>query len=324
MERLFVDWFITDWMAFSIGRGPLYDGSPSDIKYDTVPLSSFPANVVNLALDGFYFTIITSKLIPSLRNSFFRLGYVPRKYTIKNKLFETDEYSNMQNVFIASFDTEIPGLNNTKFYTHLTWIPNVSPYNPEGDFDKDGKNDQFYVSDTFGSWFIVTTDIISKNFLESPIDWFVGFSYSQADPKTRSKDDPNNGFIGTPPDKNGNTQPLLTFLGDDFSGESKIATMYYLGLRYTTPIKMFHNAVKLGVSYNKASKYFYMYYATDTTYLSSFAIRGENLEGYLIIPINRKAHIRFGYIYQHHDYPWGAAFSPSNFNAWGIAPMDAY
>ncbi len=311
MERLFVDWFITKWLAFSIGRGPTFDGVPSDLRYDSVSLSSFPENAVDSPLDGFYFTFILHKIFPILRKSYLRLAYVPKRYSAHNKLFELNDDSGMLHLLDLEFETLIPGTSATSLYLTALFVPQITPYDPEVDIDNDGKSDKLFLSKTLGNSYNISIDIISKKPFKLPIDLFLAGTLGVANPKTRSKDDPNNGFIGTPMDKNGKTSPILTLLGDDFSGKTKYAYMFYAGIRYTLPWIIFYNQMKIGFNYNHASKYFFLSYTPDTTYLNNFAVRGDNFEAYFIFPINMTANIRLGYIYQHHDYPWQSILPPS-------------
>ena len=97
----------------------------------------------------------------------------------------------------------------------------------------------------------------------------------------------------------------MSFFGNDLKGHSFFAYMLYGGLRYSLPMKMFSTNPKIGLDYNYGSKNYFMYYAPDTDGFNRFAVRGHHAEIYTILPIHRKANIRFVYIFEKHDYSDG-------------------
>ncbi len=305
-ERMYVDWFATDWLAFTVGRCPASGGEPSQLRYNDVPLATFNALMFDTPFDGLYSTINLTQLI-GLKNSYFRLGYVLKfmpdmSKNQNNQITEVDAGS--QKNYIAGLDMEIPGLNGSKFNSSVAYIPELKLPQVDFDYNKDGVKDSLSMPDSVASIFLLNTSLMFPRAFNSDFDVFLAGGMSQVNPAIPTEDNPNNGFVGTPAeDKKSN--PLLTVLGSDLSGESLNGYIIYTGFRYNIPYEMNGDRFRVGAEYNYASKNYLAFYANDTTGLPKFGIKGHNLETYFMVPLDRKANLRLSYIYQKHLNEWG-------------------
>lgn len=309
-ERLYVDWFITQWLALTIGRVPSTDGPPSGLRYNTTDMSSFPENLFNSPADGIYFTFDFNR-IAGLKNNYLRIWYVPRFFldeTIQNTLFVGigDGSPNLHYMGIA-YDMEIPKLPGSIFSINMTFSPDLSLSQYYIDYNGDGIAEKLKRPGTMSNavYFNYLLFLEIPRLLQSSLDFFASFGGIVVTPVARTSDDPNKGFVGTPvdPENGGLSQPGATIFGSDLSGKPLLGFNGYFGLRYNLPIEIFNDNIKVGADYNFGTKYFFQYYAPDTTGLNRFSVRGHHAEAYVIVPVYRKASLRLGYIFEHHDYP---------------------
>ncbi len=305
-ERMYVDWFITKWLALTVGRVPSTNGPGSDVRYDSVELSSFPENLISAPVDGVYLSFDLQELL-GLDKSYLKIWYVPRLYLseiIPNNLFVGAETPNL-NYGGIEFDMLIPGTTDTTIMANLTFTPEITMGESKVDIDGDGVEEVLHPmadGSRFLSWNLFLKSLSPLNL---PFEVFAAFGGSAMFTGARTDSAKGSGFIGAPTDPHtGLSTPLASFLGSDLSGDVLTGFTAYAGMRWNTPLKIADSSLKIGADFNYASRYYFMYYAPDTTGLNRFGIRGYHGEGYIIIPIHRKANVRLCYIYEHHNYPW--------------------
>lgn len=311
MERMYVDWFVTDWLAISAGRISTVDGTPSDTRYGTVPLGTFPESILNTPFDGIYATFSLKRA--GLDNSFIRFWYsplAPVDSSISNNLFilSTDSTMNCGGI-VADFD--IPKTNGWRVYASIALLPQLKLWNLYRDVNSDGIDEKLYISNNLGGLYDFYLGLRMPKPFDLPFDFFMSGHFEINTTPGREGSDPNTGFIGLPvDDSNPVSTPLSTYLGNSLNGKNSYGWHLYASLAWETPIKMYESYLTVGANFVYGSKYFWLYFAPDTTGLNMFGIRGKNVEAYVLIPINRKANLRLGYIFQHHDHPWGQFFAP--------------
>lgn len=303
-ERLFIDWYITKWLAISGGRGPGTEGSPSDLRYDTVELSSFPESMITSPVDGFYITLNIGA-VSSLKNTYLRLFYVPQVIItddITNTFFVTEDNPYLH-FFGFNFSMQIPKTTGGKMFLTAGFTPNMVTGEQHADLDGDGEEEKLHVAEDQGRLLAWNAHFKFKEVFESPVDIFFGTGGSTIFPQARTKENINDGFVGTPIDENtGLSTPLYSVLGNKLDGKPLVGITAYAGLRISLPLEVDGNKFKLGADYNYGSKNFFMYYAPDFTGMNRFAIKGHHAEGYFLIPLHRKANIKVTYIFEKHDH----------------------
>lgn len=302
MERLYLDWFVTKWLSFSLGRVSSVDGVPADLKYDTVPLGTFPMPLTSAPEDLIFFTLNLKELI-NLNNSYLRLWYVPIQFlsrNISNNLF-VGYGDHLQNSVGFFLDVEIPKVNTANLYLAFIANPEFKSSPIQQDINGDGKNEDLYTSNYLGAFYSLYLGFYAKKPVGFPVSFFASINNIFFMTPSRTDSDPNRGFVGMPIDeKTGLSTPLVTLLGNDLKGKTLYAWQAYFLMQYDTPLKMFDNTLKIGAEASISNRYYFLAYSPETTGLNEFQLRGLHAEGFIIIPIHRKANIRLGYIFQHH------------------------
>lgn len=310
MERLYIDWYMTQWLSLSIGRISVTDGSPSDIRYNTVRLGTFPESMVNSPTDAIFFTLNLAKLI-NLPNSYLRLWYIPTAWlnnTIPNNLF-VGFNSHLENTFGLFYEMEMPGLKDTVLYANAFFMPELKPPQAITDVNGDGINEVMSSGETLGQVYNIYLALMSGKPWGIPFDFFFSAYYQLTVAPVRKADDINNGYIGMPVDEEtGISRPLMSLFGNSLDGEAAHGWEVFLLAQWETPIKMFDGNLKIGADVTLSNKYFSMLFVNDTTGLSLFNLRGQSAEAYMLIPVHRKANIRLGYIFQNHEHPTDLTF----------------
>ena len=310
-ERLFIDWYITKWLALSGGRGPGTEGSPSDLRYDTVELSSFPESMISSPVDGFYLTLNIGA-ISSLKNTYLRFFYVPQVLItddITNTFFVTEDNPYLH-FFGFNFSMQIPKTTGGKMFLTAGFTPNMVTGEQHADLDEDGVEEKLHVSKNQGKLLAWNVHFKFKEVFQSPVDIFFGTGGSTIFPQARNQNNLNAGFVGTPVDEDtGLSTPLYSILGNKLDGKPLTGLTAFAGFRINLPIEIAKDKIKLGADYNYGSKNFFMYYAPDFTGMNRFSIKGHHAEGYFIIPLHRKANLKLCYIFEKHDHAF-TLFAP--------------
>lgn len=303
MERLSLDWFIVNWLTFSIGRSSSTSGIPSDLRDNSPILGTFPESLVNCPVDAMYLTF-NGKPLLDLEDSYLRLFYIPGNVLQMslgdNNLFE-ERY--MQSLFGGQIDFTIPKLGGSRIIA--TFVANPAIKLSEMTVKINGVDTPLEMPASGGGMYLSNILGYFPRAFGGPVDLFLSGSLTYVTSPTRSAEHPNNGFVGYKPDPNSSyVVPLQSIYGNDLTGDDFLGYSVYAGFRYNLPVQIFEDAMKFGweVSYN--SKYFYGYFAPDTTGLSKLSLRGLGSEVYLTVPIQRWANVRVGYIMQNHQYPW--------------------
>ncbi len=298
MERLYVDWFITNWFIFTIGRGSVVDGPPSDIRHDNVRLGTFQESAFNIPIEGMYLTLNLEELL-SWRDSYFRFFYVPRVFMgvpgIDNNLFVTRDKP-LLSIFGIHSEFGLPFYSGSKVYFQSAYSPAMRQGAVKQEID--GEEIVLHNTSNFGKMLFSNITFVTPRVFNSPVDLFFSVNHNLAVCPERNEENPGAGFFGLPEDGDRGLVPLASLLGNNLTGVTLHGFMFYGGLRYHTPIKMFNSHLKIGGDFNYGTKNHFSFYVPDTTGLSRFGIRGMHGETYVIIPLHRKANIRAAYIYE--------------------------
>ncbi len=319
LERMYVDWFATEWLALTTGRVSTTGGIPSNLRYDDVSLGTFPNVVFDAPFDGAYSTFHLEKLA-GLKNSYFRIGYVPRMLLnslITNNQIVEDKDAGIQHAFLTGLDVEIPNLNGSRAVLASSYIPKMKTGPTKQDMGN-GNIVDLTIPDSLGTFWNTNLTLFLTKPQDAPFDFFLSGGMNMIFTPVRTEDNPNNGFVGLPAKNGGTSTPVMSVNGNDLSGEVLKGYLLYTGFRFHSPITVKNEAVKIGAEYTYTTKNHFGFYALDTTNLSKLGFRGHGLESYVLVPLHRKANFRFAYIYQKHLYDWGLMFAPGK----GVPAID--
>jgi len=258
--------------------------------------------------------------------------------------FRVDENAmDVLDIFIAQFEAMMPSpFENTLFILNWLNIPDAPPsdlrYNSNLKVFYDQDNPSLFVDvpKTEGSLNKLTLLFESKKFLNSFVDCFVHLSYMKTKAKGALKFMFNPSSIGLPGEPilaryafntyqntikelpalesalkslQNAPEPIGLLNNDGISNRDAFA--FHLGLRINLPFILLKEP-KLGIEFNKASRYWFGINNGSVDPLHKFDIRGKVWDFYYIQPITKSFILRLGYIFADYDYDEGLSFYHGN------------
>jgi len=326
MDRFWLDWFITPKVALSFGRISYSDGSPAELREN---LEKPDATWGLTMVDGEYETFdITAQLAPEiLVRGFYASWAFPRN----DDLFSSSLFlhGNTENLRIIGGNADI-SLANPKLFAQLGayFVPKFRPFaiplpnpayyanpaaNPENAPPPLDGSLVFPSSlpDSLGSYGNLSMFLMARDL--AGLDLFAGGALGFLRPNGDSIK--YRGFMYDPAtgqpilDANGlpAEAPMLSLVGADqglwvfdamgnptWSAEpaNHLTTFLYVGGRYTLPVGGAY-APKLGVEYNRGSRYSISFAQSTDLLTNKLATRGDAWEAYVIQPVGERAFLRF-------------------------------
>ena len=293
VERAYTDYFF-DFMpaALTIGRLPMSDGLPTNLREDTCRKSTYPAIAYDLESDGLALSFFLHDWVP-LPSPALRLIYMESTKDEDNVYKDNTLDSGDLDIYVGQLETGLTGLEDTIFIFNYILIPHVEPTGTDtlaanmglaaGTLTGD-------LPDSLGRIHTYCVYIQSERFLGSRVDWFAGYRKQVMKPKGA----PARYFSG-------GVLILTRGLGSTDNSSKRTANCYHVGARINLTIKKLNNP-KFGIEYNKASQY-----AIPTNYaaedpLHKLDVPGEVWDFYYIQPIDKNFSIRAGYTKADYDY----------------------
>jgi len=310
-ERAWLDWFVTPWLALSVGRISYTDGPPSELRENRKqPDATWGQQMV----DGEYDTAdVTVRLGEhALVRGFYASWAFPRQDDLfSNFLFLNNGTDNLRIIGTnVDFKVEAAGklfaqlgaYHVPEFRPFSVPIPSprpaANPTNVPAPFNG-GYLFPSALPSSLGSYTNLSFLLTWKDIAASGLDVFasgaVGFL------------NPNDKGISYPLGPNGEAVPLLALSSAD--ADDHTTFFAFAGMRYTLP---FGEAVapKLGFEFNHGSRYMISFSSPTSDLTNKLGNRGEAYEGYIIQPINERLFMRFSYSYIDTRYS-GGFFGPS-------------
>lgn len=334
MDRFWLDWFVTDKVALSFGRISYSDGSPAELRES---LEKPDATWGLTMVDGEYETVdVTAQVAPQLLvRGFYASWAFPRNDDLfSSSLFLDSSVPNLR-ILGGNADLNLPEqklfaqlgayvvpefrpfsipLPNPAFYLNPAANPTNAPPPLDGSLVFPST-----LPESLG-WYANLSLFVMLRDLHG-IDAFAGgalgflrpndeaISYRGFDPMGRV--DAN----GLPIEV-----PMLTLVGADrgmwvpdgqgglvYSTGAKAdhtTTFLYLGGRWTVPAGGVY-APKIGLEYNRASRYAISFAQTGDLLTNKLATRGSAWEAYVIQPIGERAFLRLDWMYIDAKYTSG-------------------
>ncbi len=287
LDRAYVDFLFRDLLpiptALTIGRQPTVGGPPEHLKDDTTLRSTYPSLFFQREVDAACLTFGLSQWT-QLDDSVFRVMYGKFLQPDNDESFFLDEDGEDIPLLWLQAETKLPGkLNTTSLY--LTYIRNWNMAGGATD-TVTNQNDNLGWNENYGF------TLMSEDFYNSGIDWFVSICRSKA----HASD--NHYSIGGMDAgmMYGGNDSRIGELGKDRSGLA-----YYLGLRYELPWEVM-NGAKIGLEYNHGSKYWWAPLKGEEDPLNKLSTKGEAWEVYYLQPFMKNAMFRLGITDIQNDY----------------------
>lgn len=343
MDRFWVDWFVTPQVALSIGRISYSDGSPAELREN---LEQPDATWGTTMVDGEYETVDVT--VRASRNVLFRGFYAAWAFPRNDDLFSSSLFLNSgtQNLRIVGGNVDVT-LGEGKLFSQLGFyaVPKFRPFSiplPNPAFYADPNANPSNapppldgsllfpsrLPDSLGSYANASVFIMARNV--AGVDLFAGGSVGYLNPNKSAiyyrgfasdgSEQPILTLVGADPglwsiERDAQGQPIIdaqtgmpkgTFTPSD--GGGKFTTFAHLGARWTLPLET-KRRPKLGVEYNRASRYHISFAQSNDLLTNKLAVRGSAWEAYLLQPITERAFLRLNWTFIDAEYTSG---SPGN------------
>jgi len=326
-DQAWIDWFVTDWLAFSAGRIAYTEGNPAELRENsTVRRATWGLHMV----DGEYDTVnVTLNLSSVLDGWYARLFYASWFNDDDLDVFGGFPFlssgTNNLRIFGANMDFKIPGLGHNFVQLGYYVVPKFRPFYlpiPDPGFVP---GDDYthapaplngsllfpsHMPDSMGAYQNISMLLEFYDIGELGLDFFVSGSVGFLEPNGQ-------GIAYDIPSDPTNPQSPRTrfpFLFLSSQGDSGTTYFVYAGMRYTLPIEAL-NGTKLGFEFNHGSRYHISFATQQDNLLTKLATRGSAYEGYLIVPVNKYLFVRGSYLFI--DSKYGGGFFGPNPAAFG-------
>ncbi|MBU0552674.1 DUF3373 domain-containing protein [Myxococcota bacterium] len=296
LERAFLDLFVNDWFAFTLGRVASPEGPPAELKENSDRSGTWGIQMVEAEFE----TILATFNIKPI-NSSLRVFYSP--FFSHAKINPMDDNSLFQGSGIKPshiwgflFESNLPKMGDNLFQLGFVHIPFFRPQifpimMPDG-----AQVMPSSLPDDIGSYLMINTLLEVKDVYD--FDFFAAGSVTLFNPT-----DPIMYEVGAP-------EPLKMGLAS-FDQDRHHALMGYAGVRYKLPMGSLMPqfgptlAPRLGAEYNYGSENHVTWGSPSETLFNKLGVRGHAIEGYAIIPMCPDLFMRLGALHIMRDYKGG-------------------
>ncbi len=320
-DQAWIDWFIVDWLALSLGRMSYTDvNPPGELRENsTGRQATWGLQMVDGEYETVNITVNFSRLIDDL---FFRVFYASwfndNDDVLGGMPFLNSGSDNLR-LFGFNIDLRIPGLRQGFFQVGYYNIPQFRPFNapiPDPHWDK--SKDYTHAPAPFNSsllypsklpasmgsyqnisWLVEVCDLLG-----SGLDLFVAGSVGFLAPDDSAIEYE---LLSDAKDPTSRTSTPTLYLSSQ--GDEGTTFFIFTGFRYTIPLDAL-NRPRVGFEYNYGSRYHISFTTSTDQLVSKLATRGSAYEAYLIFPLNKYLFLRAGYLFIDSSYQAGF-FGPS-------------
>ena len=326
-DQAWIDWFILDWLALSVGRMSYTDVNPPGELKENSPgrQATWGLQMVDGEYETLNVTLDFSSLVDDL---FLRLFYASwfndNDDVLGGMPFLNSGTDNLR-IFGLNIDLRLPFLDRGFVQVGYYNIPEFKPFNmpiadPSFDRSKDHThrpgNHLIYPSklpDSLGmyqniSWLVEVLDLAS-----SGLDIFVAGSVGFLSPNDEAIE---YDLVTDPSKPTARSSTPTLFLSSH--GDQGTTVFVYTGLRYTVPLEVL-NRPKIGFEFNYGSRYHISFTTNTDQLVSKLSTRGMAYEAYLIFPVNKHLFLRAGYLFMDSQFQVGF-FGPDPKVAGSTAP----
>jgi hypothetical protein len=318
-EQAWLDWFVTDWLTFSLGRLSYTDVNPPvELKENTnVRNPTWGLHIV----DGEYETInVTFNLSPLVEQLYVR-GFYASWFNDNDDPMGQFPFlsSGVDNLRIAGWniDLRLPGLGRSYLQVGHYVVPEFRPFViPISDPTFDPSADHTHapaplngsllypsrLPQSLGSYHNLNALLELLEMGGSGLDVFAGFTIGLLSPNGKAIEyelpsdpaDPMSAKQSTP------------FLYLASHGDDGTSFSLFTGLRMTLPIFSEKMRPKVGFEFNYGSRHHISFTMPNDQLVNRLATRGHAFESYVIIPIYADhLFLRFGYVRIENEYQQG-------------------
>ncbi len=327
LERAWIDWFVHDKVALSMGRVSYSNGSPGELREN---LMESDATWGMQMVDGEYETVNVT-FAPSenlLMRTFYASWAFPQEEDINSLYLPLTNGTKNLRIIGGNIDFKAPSLgafSQLGFYAVPKFRPFTVPIsNPNPPPNPGNAPPPFDGSLVFpsskphylGSYANLSALVLFKDLGGSGLDLFASAAIGFLKPEPGAAIRYNIG----PPDMDGNATefPLLglasaekCWTADPMVGlvpksdcETTKTYFGFFGARYTLPLDSVRSP-KVGFEYNFASRHWISFNQPRADLTNKLANRGSSYEGYVIVPFHEKLFVRLHALVIQSDYGGG-------------------
>ncbi|MBF0226767.1 MAG: DUF3373 family protein [Desulfobacterales bacterium] len=301
VQRAYFDYFVPNTpISVTMGRMPSGGGGPPDeLRYYTTKKSTWPKLMNDVESDGIILNLSLEKLT-NLDESMIRIAYVKlaQNYVQYKGIYNYND----SRVYALSFDTEIPGFNNSIFW--ISYL-NAQDLLPIPDYSLPSPLERKTPLPKSMGWLdLYNLHIQFMDLGKFGIDYFFSAAYMTIHPSDHGT------IIGNIPVVTPQGVILVEnefgWYGDKLSGnlgKNRQGHCIFTGFRYELPIELLKNPC-IGFEYNHGSTYWAGSVITGSGDIQNkLFTNGDGYEVYYIQPIEQKnLFCRAGWIYLDMDY----------------------
>ena len=122
VEKAYFDYTMTDWMIFSAGRLPTFDGVPYNYSYGKAKMGTYPKLAYSAILDGFAFTFKPGNFFLDQGSLDFRVIYTPFNLPTQRQGASNQKFGNGQ---VAASHVDMLTLMLDYQSGKLSWADNL-------------------------------------------------------------------------------------------------------------------------------------------------------------------------------------------------------
>jgi hypothetical protein len=311
-DRIWIDWFPFDWLAFSAGRIAYSEGNPNELRENSsVRQATWGTHMVDGEYETVNLTFNFGALSSSLRGAYARLFYASWFFDNDDTLGGFPFLESGENLRIIGGNVEfkIPGIGNNFVQLGYYMVPKFRAfpipisdpaYNPQDNyanlpalfngsllFPNPG-------TDSLGSYQNASGLFEIYDLAGWGLDLFFAGAIGYLSPN----DEAISYNMMTP---TGDRQPT-PFLVLASKGDSGLTYFIYTGFRFTIPSSY---KAKFGFEFNYGSRYWISFAQPNDQLLAKLAVRGKAYEAYMILPVNKYLFFRATYLFVDSDYQSG-------------------
>lgn len=321
VEQAWLDWFIRDWLALSVGRLS-YGGinPPGELKENTgVRIPTWSLQAVNGEFEALTLVFDLSRIVvPDLYVRAFYASWFQDFDDGTGDFGFLDSGDPNARIFGWSADLRVPGMDKVLGDTFvqigqfmIPRFPALAVPIPDPAFDPqtnvshapppfDGS--LLFPSarpDSMGSYDGFHLLLQVQNARNLGLDAFLGTTLQFLSPNGQA-------ISYLLPDPADPTMRQSTpFLYMASQGDSGFGALFLSGLRYTLPFGHKNDKAKLGLEYNYGSRYAINFAVPGDQLVNKWAVRGHAFETYLIYPLHEHLFLRGGVLHIDNNYRTG-------------------
>jgi hypothetical protein len=292
IERIYIDWFAKDWVAFSVGRISSSDGPPAELKENGERRSGWGVQMVEAVTENFMVTFYMKKF---LEGAYLRLFYAPfgnhQQFVLSEESSLFDDFGiDPLHSWGGVFEVKLPHLGDNMVQLGFVHVPKFTP--GEIPLTVPGNDEPIYPSsisnNDLGTYLNANTLLLLKDIGGTGLDLFGAYALTLLQPKKGRiiYDIPYSIYHPVVGDT-GQVVEVPYEIGlasyEEGNGTTNLGHMVYAGFRFTLPTSVSERyPTRFGGEFNWGTKYHVAWSSPSDQLVNKLANKGWCWEAYFI------------------------------------------